>query len=108
MKKSSLEKRAEFVILANNIEKPKPEHRFHPVRKWRMDFAWVSRKIAVELEGGIWVRGAHSRGAHFNSDSEKYNEATIMGWRVLRYTTNTISRMADDLIRLDPTIRRTE
>jgi hypothetical protein len=63
-----------------------PEFRFHPVRKWRFDYAWPMFKVAVEIEGGIWVRGAHVRGGHFLSDAEKYNNAGLLGWRVFRFT----------------------
>jgi very-short-patch-repair endonuclease len=62
------------------------EYRFDPVRKWRADFADLEHKILIELEGGSWVYGAHSRGAHFASDAEKYNAAVCQGWRLLRYT----------------------
>ncbi len=68
------------------------EHRFHPDRVWRFDFAFPDEKIAVEVEGGSWVNGAHQRGKHFESDCEKYNEAAILGWRVLRVTTDMIKR----------------
>ena len=42
--------------------------------------------LAIEVEGGIWTNGAHSRGKHYNSDCDKYNNATLMGWSVLRFT----------------------
>lgn len=76
---------------------PEREYKFHPVRKWRFDFAWPDEKVAIEAEGGIWTNGAHTRGKHFNSDSQKYNAAVILGWRVLRYTTNTINNLEQDL-----------
>lgn len=62
------------------------EHRFHPVRKWRLDFAWPQHQLAVEVEGGVWTGGRHTRGAGFVKDMEKYNEATLLGWRVFRVT----------------------
>lgn len=67
------------------------EHKFHPERKWRFDFA-LKNKIAVEIEGGIWVSGAHSRGKHFESDCEKYNEAALLGWRVFRFSPDMVKK----------------
>ena len=47
--------------------------------------------IAVEIEGGIWVKGAHTRGKHFESDCEKYNEAQKLGWQVYRFTPDMVN-----------------
>lgn len=58
-----------------------------PDRQWRFDFCWIDVKVAVEIDGGIFVGGGHSRGVQFTGDCEKLNRATMMGWRVLRYTT---------------------
>ena len=62
------------------------EYRFHPVRLWRFDFAWPDRLIALEVDGGGWVNGRHSRGAGIEKDCEKFNTACALGWRVLRVT----------------------
>lgn len=62
------------------------EHKFHPTRRWRFDFAEPARKVAVEIEGGIWNGGRHTRGSGYEKDAEKYNTATEMGWRVFRLT----------------------
>lgn len=59
-------------------------------RDWRFDFAWPKRKIALEVEGGTWSRGRHTRGSGFEKDCEKYNEATLLGWRVMRVTGNMV------------------
>jgi very-short-patch-repair endonuclease len=74
------------------LPKPEKEYRFHPTRKWRFDFAWPNRKVAVEIEGGIWNRGAHVRGAHFLSDCEKYNSAGALGWRVFRFVPQQLKK----------------
>jgi very-short-patch-repair endonuclease len=65
------------------IKRPVLEHRFHPVRKWRFDFAWPIYYVALEVDGGIWTRGAHGRGTGIARDQEKKNEAASLGWLVL-------------------------
>ena len=71
--------------------KPEREYRFHPVRKWAFDFAFLREKIAVEVEGGTaFGKSRHSRGEGFVRDCQKYNAATLLGWRVMRYTTEMV------------------
>ena len=62
------------------------EFKFHPVRKWRFDYAIPDHKIALEVEGGVWTGGRHTSPKGFLGDIEKYNTATLMGWRVFRTT----------------------
>ncbi len=71
---------------------PLTQYRFCPTRKWAFDFAWPEQMLAVEVEGGIWVRGRHNRGSGFLADCEKYNEAAILGWRVLRFPTELVDQ----------------
>ena len=68
------------------LPEPVRELAFHEERKWRFDFAWPDQKIAVEVEGGIWNQGRHTRSHGFMADSQKYNTALSMGWKVLRFT----------------------
>lgn len=65
---------------------PVNEYRFHPLRKWRFDFAWPDHRIAVEVEGGSRTYGRHNRAGGFEKDCEKYNAAALLGWRVFRFT----------------------
>jgi len=66
------------------------EYRFHETRRWRFDFAWPEIKLAAEVEGGTWAGGRHVRGKGFESDCEKYNEAALLGWTVLRFTASMV------------------
>ena len=61
------------------------ELQFHPTRKWRADFALPTWKILIEIDGGVWSGGRHTRGAGFVGDCHKINAAGILGWCVLRY-----------------------
>jgi very-short-patch-repair endonuclease len=65
---------------------PTREHHFAtPCRNWRFDFAWwPARLVALEVEGGSFAGGRHTRGSGFREDAAKYNHATCLGWRVLR------------------------
>jgi hypothetical protein len=86
---------------ACGLPAPKAEFRFHAKRKWRFDFAWPAPDlVALEVEGGIFSGGRHTRGAGFAKDMEKYNEATAMGWRLLRVTPSELmTAYTFDLIR---------
>ena len=73
---------------------PEPSHHagsalgelvFAPPRWWRFDLAWPERMLAIEVDGGVWSGGRHTRGAGFVADCEKLNTATLLGWRVLRF-----------------------
>lgn len=65
---------------------PESEYRFTEGRQWRLDYAWPDCRVAVEIEGGAWTGGRHTRGAGFVEDCRKYNCAQCLGWTVLRYT----------------------
>lgn len=68
-------------------------------RKWRFDYAWIAQRVALEVEGGVWTRGRHTRSAGFLADCEKYNEAAARGWLVLRTTPTLLATRATlDLI----------
>ena len=75
---------------AYGLPKPQTEYRFSSPRRFRFDFAWSKRKIAVEIEGGIWSKGRHVRGRGYEADLVKYNLASELGWRVFRYSTRMV------------------
>lgn len=64
------------------------ELQFHPDRKWRFDYAFPSRKVAIEIDGAIWTLGRHNRPRGYLNDMEKLNTAASMGWLVLRFSTD--------------------
>lgn len=70
------------IVLPGLVE----EYRFHPKRRWRFDYAIPGKKIAFEIEGGLWKYGRHNRPQGYIRDLEKYNWATALGWRVFRLT----------------------
>jgi very-short-patch-repair endonuclease len=96
MPQSQLEAAFELQLRAHGIEGYEREYRFHSTRRWRFDFAWIDRMLAVELNGGTWVRGRHNRGSSVQGDYEKLNAAQLLGWRVLQFT----AAQVDDLTAL--------
>ena len=77
-------------LILLRLPDPVREYRFHPVRKWLIDLAWPTYRLAVEVEGGIWIRGRHTRPTGFLNDLEKYNELTLLDWSLLRVTTQQV------------------
>ncbi|HAV2830853.1 DUF559 domain-containing protein [Acinetobacter baumannii] len=82
------------VVLATHLRACKigfeQEYKFHPERKWRADFLIKGSKILIEVEGGIWSGGRHTRGKGYLGDMEKYNSAAMMGFTVLRFDTQQV------------------
>lgn len=92
IKKAALRQAYFFTLLQSaNIPEPKTEYRFHPLRKWRFDFAWPESKLALEIDGGIWFGGRHTHGAGWLKDQEKLNTAQAMGWRILHRTPSNMN-----------------
>jgi very-short-patch-repair endonuclease len=90
MMKSGLEIQLANAIVNAGLPQPKRERRFHPIRRWRFDFSWPKYMLAVEVEGGVYSGGRHVRGKGYEQDCIKYNEACLLGWRVLRVTRKMI------------------
>ena len=83
---SGLEAELALMLEARGLPAPVREYRFDPQRRWRFDFAWPDRMLAVEIEGGTWSAGRHTRGSGYEADLEKYNAAALSGWTVLRFS----------------------
>lgn len=82
---SRIEETLALHIRANHLPLPEREFRFDEERRWRFDFAWPDRKLAVECEGGV-----HRIEDRFTRDCEKYNAAQQAGWIVLRFTAGMV------------------
>jgi very-short-patch-repair endonuclease len=70
-----------------HLEAPEREYVFHDTREWRLDFAWPSIKLAVEIDGrgSAGKMGRHQSVDGVRKDCEKHNELVRLGWRVLRF-----------------------
>ena len=76
------------------------EFKFHETRQWRFDISIPSLKIAIEYEGIMSRKSRHTTVTGYTKDCEKYNAATIAGWRILRYNAINYKSLGDDLMML--------
>ena len=91
--KSPLQSKLLASLAAGGLPTPTEEHRFHPVRKWRLDLAYPDLKLGIEIQGGTFMRrGRHSGGAGQHGDYDKLNAAQILGWRILYFDTVHINK----------------
>lgn len=88
--RSNAEGLLETALLGANVAGVVAEYRFDQKRRWRADFAIPVARLLIEVEGGIWSGGRHVRGEGYLRDCEKYNAATLSGWRVFRFATSQI------------------
>ena len=94
--RTRLEDDLERRLAAAGLPAPEREYRFHRVRQWRFDFAWKHLGyfgrggVAVEIDGGIWTRGRHTRGAGYEGDVRKLNAATRLDWKVYHVTASML------------------
>jgi very-short-patch-repair endonuclease len=66
------------------------EYQAIPGRRYRFDFCWVKERLAVEIQGGTYSRGAHARPLGIKRDYEKGNLAVQFGWRVLQFDADMV------------------
>ncbi len=80
-----------FRLINGNPGIPEPieEYKFHPKRRWRVDICWPDQKLALEIEGGTFMKsgGGHRSVTGYHKDMEKYNAMSIQGYFLLRFTT---------------------
>lgn len=70
---------------------PIPQYMFHEDRNWAFDFIWLDHMVALDIQGGTFVRGKHARGAAMAKDYQKMNNAVLMGWRVFQADTSMLT-----------------
>ncbi len=85
MSKSDLEDTLAFQLDALGLTGFVREYQAIKGRKFRFDFAWIERKLLVEINGGTYTVGAHSTGKGIARDYEKSNLAQLQGWRCLAF-----------------------
>lgn len=68
------------------------EYRFHESRLWRLDFWFADAKLAVEIDGGGFVKGRHGTGVGIEKDCEKASHIAMAGYRLMRVTPGQVKR----------------
>ncbi len=76
---------------AHGLPVPVAEYVFAPPRRWRFDWLFEGW-LALEIEGvgPAGSEGRHQRIAGWLKDMEKYREAVILGFAIIRVTTREV------------------
>jgi len=86
-KNRSLKARQDFHAIMMSVEGMKAEYKFHPQRRWRLDYFHPETSSAYEYEGIYGgVKSRHTTLKGYTGDTNKYNEAARMGIKVFRFT----------------------
>lgn len=82
----------DFQLRADGAPPFERQHQFALPREWRIDFAWLDLRLAVEIQGGIWRKsgGAHSHPTNIVRNITKYNALAALGWRLLQFPTDDV------------------
>lgn len=75
-------------IRADNLPVPVREFAAIPGRRYRYDFGWPDPpyKLLCEVQGGVFIKGAHSTGVGITRDAEKASLAAVNGYRLIVVT----------------------
>lgn len=96
MSKAATKTNSLFNQVCRQFRLPEPvaEYQFCPGRKWRADYYFEAngRRVALEVEGGIWTNGRHTRPQGFAGDMEKYNAMSQAGIFLIRVTPGNLMK----------------
>jgi len=87
-----------WVLMFGNLPEPVRQYAVrnpHTGRDWKLDFCWASELLAVEIQGGSFIKGGHNTATGQAQDYIRHNTLTRMGWRTLFYNTIQCKHMAD-------------
>ncbi|HXI19140.1 MAG TPA: hypothetical protein VNM48_22470 [Chloroflexota bacterium] len=88
---SALELLLDGHLLLMGVPAAVKEHVFAPPRRYRFDRCWPEQRLAVEVEGGVWLaQTGHTSGQGITANCEKSALAAVKGWRLMRVTGNQI------------------
>lgn len=84
--RDELERLLLWHIKAAGLPTPEREVRLVPGRRFKWDVVWRANMVAVEVNGGTWIKGGHSTGTGIERDYEKSNLATLLGWHCFAFS----------------------
>lgn len=96
-KKGDKQKGEMELIIKGMFSEYKKEYKFSQTRKFRFDFYIPSLNLGIEYDGLFSDKSRHTTVTGFTGDCDKMNHATILGYKVLRYTSMNVSQMGADL-----------
>jgi len=67
---------------------PEPRKQ-HPVANYKIDFAYPTKRLAIELDG----LGSHFSAAHFREDLRRQNDLVLAGWLPLRFSWEDVAEL---------------
>jgi very-short-patch-repair endonuclease len=93
-RKSSTDWEAVFLKLwqdHSGLPDPQQHVQLVPGRRWAVDF-FIDPSTIVEIEGCIYAQGRHTRGVGYAEDCKKYNSLSLLGYTILRYTSDDLTK----------------
>lgn len=94
---SPMESEARLAMLDGGLPAPVLQHEIVDLdlRTWRVDFAWLDVKVAVEYDGFDW----HSDREQFIKDRQKRAALYEVGWRMLSVVSDDVRRRPLEMVR---------
>jgi very-short-patch-repair endonuclease len=80
--------------------KPRIRQDIKNAKPYKLDFAHLETKVAIEIQGGTWNNGRHSRGSGMKGDYTKLNSLQYDGWTVFQLSTDMITEEWINIIKV--------
>lgn len=91
MSKSELEESLAEQLNEAGLTEYKRDYRFDaPFSRRHLDFVFPAEMVAIEVQGGTWAGGRHTRGAGYEKDRKKAMDAQLKGYLMLEVTSTMI------------------
>lgn len=74
------------LLISQGLPLPEKEVKMIDGRRYRIDYAWPDLRLGVEIQGGVYTRGAHGSITGILQGYKKSNDAALYGWTLLYFT----------------------